>query len=139
MTQHRQIPRCWTRLGETIHGTKGKAELISKRRGFIQLHGQKDPLWRDTEKANSYQIEHNELFEAIRNDTPFNEAERGAHSTLMALMGRTAAYTGKEVTWDEALNSEEKITMNPTSWDEDALFEPNSDMTYDEALPGRQL
>jgi len=139
ITQHRQIPGCWNRIGETVHGTKGKAELISKRSGSIHLHGQKDPVWRGIEKANSYQIEHDELFKAIRNDTPFNEAERGAYSTLMAMMGRMAAYTGKEITWEDALNSKEKLAINPASWEDDAPFEPNSDMTYGEALPGRRI
>ena len=138
MTQHRHIPGCWTWFGEKIHGTKGYAELASKQRAHIQLAGEESLHWRSMEKGNSYQIEHDELFQAIRNDTEFNEAERGAYSTLFAIMGRMAAYTGQEITWEDALNSEEQLAINPSSWEEDAPFGPNEDMTYEEALPGRR-
>ena len=56
-----------------------------------------------------YQNEHNELFASIRSGKPINDGEWMAHSTLMALMGRMAAYTGQEVTWEQALNSQDKI------------------------------
>jgi len=52
-----------------------------------------------------YQQEHDELFNSIRRGEPLNDGEWMAHSTLMAIMGRMSAYTGKEVTWEEALNS----------------------------------
>ena len=45
------------------------------------------------------------LFDAIINDTPHNDTERGAYSTLTAIMGRMAAHTGQVITWDDALNS----------------------------------
>jgi myo-inositol 2-dehydrogenase/D-chiro-inositol 1-dehydrogenase len=68
-------------------------------------------------KADMYQVEHDELFASIRNGKPINDGARGAHSTLMALMGRAAAYTGKEVSWDEALNSQDKFVPDNLTWD----------------------
>ena len=56
-------------------------------------------------ERNPYQVEHDDLFHAIRNDLPYNESEYGAHSTLTAIMGRMATYSGKEIDWDKALNS----------------------------------
>ncbi len=138
-TQHRHIPGCWSWFGEKIHGTKGYAELASKQRGMIRLHGEENPVWREIDRSNSYQLEHDALFDAIRNNTPHNEAERGAYSTLFAMMDRMAAYTGKEITWEQALQSEEQLAFDFQSFEEDAPFGPNPDMTYDEALPGRRI
>lgn len=140
IAQHRHIPGCWTFFGEKISGTKGKAELSFKRNGWIQLAGagENEFAWRETEKLNSYQIEHDRLFAAIRNDTAHDEAERGAWSSLFAIMGRMAAYTGQEITWEEALNSEEVLAFNPTSWEENPPILPNPDLTYDPVRPGRK-
>ena len=139
IAQHRHIPGCWTFFGEKVSGTKGKAELSFKRNGWIQMAGagENEFAWRETEKLNSYQIEHDRLFAAIREDTPFQEAERGAYSSLFAIMGRMASYTGQEITWEEALASEEALAFSPKSWDEAPPVLPNEDLTYDPFLPGR--
>ena len=56
-----------------------------------------------------YVQEHIDLINAIRTSKPINEAENTAVSTLTAIMGRVAAYTGKAVTWDEMMNSDLKL------------------------------
>ena len=53
-----------------------------------------------------YQTEHDELFASIRSGKPINNGEYMAKSTLLAIMGRMAAYTGQEITWEMALNSQ---------------------------------
>ena len=63
-----------------------------------------------------YQVEHDELFAAIRAGKPVNDGISMAHSTLMAIMGRMAAYTGQVVTWDRALNSEEVLVPATLNW-----------------------
>ena len=63
-----------------------------------------------------YQVEHDELFAAIRAGKPVNDGISMAHSTLMAIMGRMAAYTGQVVTWDRALNSEEMLVPATLDW-----------------------
>ncbi len=63
-----------------------------------------------------YQVEHDELFAAIRAGRPVNDGISMAHSTLMAIMGRMAAYTGQVVTWDRALNSEEGLVPATLDW-----------------------
>jgi hypothetical protein len=65
------------------------------------------------ELPDMYQVEHNELFAAIRAGRTVNDGEYMARSTLMGIMGRMAAYTGKKVTWEQALNSKEDL-MPPT-------------------------
>ena len=64
-----------------------------------------------------YQVEHDELFAAIRAGKPVNDGVSMAHSTLMAIMGRMAAYTGQVVTWDRALNSNEVLVPEKLDWD----------------------
>ena len=64
-----------------------------------------------------YQTEHDELFAGIRNGKPINNGEYMARSTLLAIMGRMAAYTGQEITWEMAMNSKESLTPSRYDWD----------------------
>jgi len=81
-------------------------------------------------KGNMYQIEHDELFASIRKGEPLNDGVWAAHSTLMAIMGRMAAYTGKQITWDQAMNSQLKLVPDNLTWDMDLPMRPM-------AQPGR--
>ena len=90
---------------EEVTGTKGKSDCRS--------------LGRD--RSDPYVNEHVALFQSIRGEIPYiNEGVRTSESTLTAIMGRMAAYTGKELTWDEALNSEE--TLVPAVLDFDSAY-----------------
>jgi predicted dehydrogenase len=91
--------------------------------GFGKIQGWSAPFlkgkesWRyKGDKTDMYQNEHNELFASIRSGKPINDGQWMAHSTLMALMGRMAAYTGQEVTWEQAMNSQEKIVPDQLDW-----------------------
>ena len=57
-----------------------------------------------------YQVEHNELFAAIRSGRPINDGIWMANSTMMAIMARMSAYTGQTITWEEAMYSSEDLT-----------------------------
>ena len=65
-----------------------------------------------------YQTEHDEFFKSIRDGKPLNNGDRMAKSTLMGIMGRMAGYTGKQITWEMALNSQESIVPSefPDGW-----------------------
>lgn len=95
-----QIKRAWASVSEAVHGTKGKADPG----GTIQpKDGQ---AWRFRDKqVDPYTQEHVDLINAILNDTPLNETENVTNSTLTAIMGREAAFSGKQVEWDEIKNS----------------------------------
>ena len=67
-------------------------------------------------KTNPWQNQQDALFASIRSGQPINDGEWMAHSTLMAIMGRMAAYTGQEVTWEQALNSQEKLVPDQLDW-----------------------
>jgi hypothetical protein len=77
-----------------------------------------------------YQVEHNELFASIRKGEPMNDGNWMVQSTMMAIMGRMAAYTGKNLTWEEALNSQQKLVPDEFAWD-------MSLATPEVALPGK--
>ena len=130
-SQCRHMPGCWNHVAEHVIGSQGKAE-VSK--GRIES-GADEWRWRGP-KTNPYQVEHDRLFEAIRNDLPYNEGENGATSTMTAIMGRMATYSGKVLTWDEALNSQ--ITLAPDRYDFDGTPPslPDEDGLYPCAVPG---
>ena len=56
------------------------------------------------------------MFAAIRKNQPINNGKRMATSTLLAIMGRMAAYTGQTVTWEQALNSQERLVPEHLDW-----------------------
>jgi hypothetical protein len=63
-----------------------------------------------------YQVEHNELFASIRSGNPINNSEYMARSSMLAIMGRMATYTGQTITWDQAINSKEDLTPAKYEW-----------------------
>jgi predicted dehydrogenase len=100
----RQIDGCANDVSEHVYGTQGEAHMDS---GRWRITG--DKPWRHEGPNNDpYQTEHDDLFAAIRARKPFSEARMVAESTLTAIMGRMATYSGREVTWEQALQSEER-------------------------------
>jgi predicted dehydrogenase len=105
---------CYTENADYIIGTKGTCTIGRGRVPMIE--GKTN--WRYTGPApNMYQTEHDELFASIRAAKPINDGTRMAHTTLMALMGRMAAYTGKEITWEQALGSQQNLVPANIDWD----------------------
>jgi predicted dehydrogenase len=102
----RQIDGCAGRVEEVFQGTDGRAASSSAR---AKIDG-KAPWRFSGDNGNPYVHEHIDLVKAIMKDEPVNEAQRIAESTLTAIMGRMAAYTGKTVTWEQALNSTLDLT-----------------------------
>jgi myo-inositol 2-dehydrogenase / D-chiro-inositol 1-dehydrogenase len=105
----RQIPKCHNDISEHVTGTKGRADM-NARQGEFTLTG-KTKLRHDASKdKDPYLQEHIDLIESIRKGKPLNELRAAGESNLAAIMGRMAAYTGKRVTWEQALNSKESLT-----------------------------
>jgi predicted dehydrogenase len=96
-----------------ILGSKG---LCTIGRGPVpEIAGENN--WRYTGvRNNMYQTEHDEFFASIRAGKPINDGERMAHTSLMAIMGRMAAYTGQEITWEMALHSQESLVLEKLDW-----------------------
>jgi predicted dehydrogenase len=102
----KQIANSTDNVSEFVVGTQGQSNCAS----WI---GSKDGDWNfQGEWRNPYVQEHADLIQAIRKGEYINEAQNVAESTMTAIMGRMAEYSGKEITWDEALNSEESLALD---------------------------
>ena len=95
-------------------------------------------MWKhdDSNDANPYQTEHHVFFDAVVNDKPINNAFYGAKSTMTAILGRMATYSGQLVTWDEALNSELSIMPTRYAWDAEPPVLPDENGYYPAPVPG---
>lgn len=105
--QCRQINGCLVEQLDVAYGTKGTLDLKNH---AITADGKtwvsdltKTPL------SEAYQTEHDELFASVRKGEPINDGEASAHSTLMSILGREAAYTGQRITWKKLLDSNQNL------------------------------
>jgi len=116
----RTIPGCHQEFASYAHGTKGSAVISSRahtpaKSRIYSGHNfsKQDLTWAfPGPEPNPYQVEWNELIDAIRNDKVHNEVERGTKASLVTSMGRMAAHTGQLVTYDEMLNHEHEFAPN---------------------------
>jgi predicted dehydrogenase len=110
----RQMDGCEGRVGEYVHGSKGTANLLDGN-NIIQVKGAAPWRTRALEDGSPYQKEHQNLIASIRAGQPINEARNLAEGTLTAILGREAAYTGKTIEWDQALDS--KLRYGPDKYE----------------------
>jgi predicted dehydrogenase len=106
----RQQPGCASEVADHLWGTKGVCDIDALRSIFVVRN---DKRWKYEPKGNPpdmYQSEHNELIASIRAGKPINDGEWMTKSTLLAIMGRMATYTGQVITWERALNSKEDLS-----------------------------
>ena len=109
----RQIVGCHNENSDYILGSEGRA-LIG--RGMLPtIEGETNWVFSGRQN-NMYQEEHDVLFRSIRRGEPVNDGERMATSTMLAIMGRMAAYSGRQITWEEAMQSEERRFPEKLSW-----------------------
>lgn len=93
--------------GDTYYGTKGIARFGTS---SAEIVGEKNWTWRKPRTPKSmYDLEHEEFFAAIRSGQRKDDAAWIGHSTTMAILGRTACYSGKRITWEEMWNAEQKL------------------------------
>jgi predicted dehydrogenase len=120
----RQIPGCHGETADTISGTKGKLLIGKVGGGEPVIEGDNRWRWRKEKgEKDMYQIEHDVLFESIRHGEVVNNGDRMMNSTMVAILGRTAAYTGKRITWEEITASQLDLAPEETlNWGD--KFEP---------------
>ena len=144
VAQGRHIANCYDFFGSILQGAKGSGILgegQSKPRLF-KGHQQtsENVIWSYKGPAcDHYQYEHDLLFDAIRNDQPYNETERCAKSCFTAIMGRMACESGKMITWDEALASKTELApgLDNYTWDSNPPAMPDANGRYPIAMPGQ--
>jgi predicted dehydrogenase len=109
----RQQSGCMNDISVEVFGTKGKATFGRRNPEIIA-----DERWSyEGEQNIQQQTEHDELFASIRDGKGLNNGEYMSKSTLLAIMGRMATYTGKAVTWEQAMNSKENLAPERYDWD----------------------
>jgi len=108
----RQQAGCHNNMSSFVIGTKGVAEVSERR---LAISNGSEWTYRGKDD-NFYQTEHDELFASIRSGKPINNGDYMAKSTLLAIMGRMATYTGQLVTWEQAMNSQEDLTPPKYEW-----------------------
>jgi len=142
----RQQPNCYNDYSEMLMGTKGRCDLQKGRiegetkweygqqagdlSGFGVKKARKDAL------RPMHQVEQDELFAAIRAGKVINNGEYMCQSTLVAILGRTAGYTGQMIEWEQMKNS--KLDLSPQRYAFDAAPPtlPGPDGKYPVAMPG---
>ncbi|HID78415.1 MAG TPA: Gfo/Idh/MocA family oxidoreductase [Planctomycetaceae bacterium] len=142
----RNMSGCHNEFASYAHGTKGTAIISTaahtpgKVRTFKGHHFTKDELiWAYPQpEQNPYQLEWDDLIDAIRGDKPYNEVERGAIASLVTSMGRMAAHTGRIVTYDEILNCPHEFApdVDKLTMDSPAPLRLRDDGTYPVPMPG---
>ncbi|MFT6619715.1 MAG: hypothetical protein ACJASX_002619, partial [Limisphaerales bacterium] len=130
----RNMIGCTNDFASYVHGTKGSgivsmaSHTPGKVRTFTDQHPSKNlraknVLWAYPQpEANPYDLEWEDLINAIRNDEPYNEVERGVRASMVTAMGRFAAHTGNKITWDDYKDNDhffspdaDKLTMDGPS------------------------
>jgi predicted dehydrogenase len=100
-SQCRHIQSCWNSVGEHVHGTKGSADISG-----AKIYGPGGHLvWKSDQAGGGHQLEHDNLFAALRRGESCNEVDSAAESTFTAILGRMASYSGKCLKWDDAIRS----------------------------------
>ncbi|REK12463.1 MAG: gfo/Idh/MocA family oxidoreductase [Planctomycetota bacterium] len=108
----RQMAGCSVDVSDHLFGTKGTAEMMR-----AKIEGENPWRYRG-DKPSMYEEEHRAMFGAIRSGNPINNGLYMANSTMLAIMGRMAAYTGQTLTWDQCINSSEDLSPESYEWGE---------------------
>lgn len=133
-SQCRHQPGTMSRVSEAFQGTNGSAPqpgLLLSRTGheLFKHDARNDP--------NPYQVEHDELFDAIaKGEYRFADAENGAKATMTAILGRMATYSGQVVEWKDALASSISLAPAKYDWNAQPQVLPGPDGMYACAVPG---
>ena len=129
-SQCRQFPGGDGRVNEEFQGTKATVKI-----GEITDYAGK-LLWRfEGDNPNPYQVEHDELHDAIRSDKPLNNAYYGVTSSFSAVLARNATYTGKQWGFQQAMNLKNQTMPENLSWESKSPVEPDKDGNYKIPMP----
>jgi predicted dehydrogenase len=130
----RHMPGCWSEVAEFVHGSKGYADISS---GKIFDKDDKR-IFTSNGSRDGHQQEHHDLFADFAAGKRPNETEYGAKSTMTAIFGRLATYSGKELNWQKAINSKISLANIDAlhALTDEAPVQPNSDGGYPIPVPG---
>ncbi len=138
-SQCRHIRGCMSRVSESFQGTSGTTYSDGGGEAWIKDYKGNTQYKHDpSDDLTPYQVEHNELFASIRSGGVINNTEYGAKSTMTAILGRMATYSGKVISWDEALNSNQQLVPVEVglTFDSAPPVVPDGDGNYPVPVPG---
>jgi myo-inositol 2-dehydrogenase/D-chiro-inositol 1-dehydrogenase len=142
LSQCRHQPDTWTSVDEYAHGTKGYADVSGSKiydADGKKIHDFNPKTEAEQDLSRGHQQEHHDLFADIRAGKIAEEGEYGAKSTMTAILGRMATYSGKMIKWDDALKSE--VVISPVdqykSFDDAPPTKPDADGWYALPIPGQ--
>ena len=130
----RQIPACWESFSQHVHGVGGTADLFGYGHGLFSPAGQQ-PV-RFEHGPDGHQLEMDDLMAAVVAGKPYNEADWAADSTMTAILGRMASYSGQPVKWGEAAASPLDLMPKELAWNAPPRVKPVADGCYACAMPG---
>jgi len=144
--QGRNMSGCQDAFASYAHGTKGAAVISTRGHspGMVRTYKGHviegaEPLWRYPQPEKSpYQLEWDDLIDAIRNNKPYNEAKRGAEASLVTSMGRMAAHTGQTITFEQMLNCPHEFApdVDKLTMDSPAPLRADAEGKYPLPQPG---
>ncbi len=138
-SQCRHQRGCMNRVEEVFQGTRGNVHVHSGNYGVITSDKGKSLYNHDGENdIDPYQQEHNELFTAIKKgEYRYNDVELSANSTMTAILGRMATYSGQVITWEEAMASDIDLVPELHSFNDPAPVIPDAEGNYPIPVPGK--
>lgn len=139
-SQCRHQPGTWSKVGETFQGSKGIIDMNDAgAASIIDLEGNNIFEYRNRRDPNPYQVEHDKLFASIRNKEVISDGENAAKSTMTAIMGRMATYSGQLINLDEAMTSQIVLMPKDVTWDSTPPSVPGIDGLYPIPTPGKTV
>jgi len=137
-SQCRHQKGCWNNWSDKGHGTKGTFNCDPARQQSFIYGSNGNLIWNYDGKNDTepHQVEQSEFFRMLRNDEDINQAESGAISTMTAIMGRMATYSGQMISWEQAINSKQNLLPDKLSFDAEAPVKPDENGEYPIPMPG---
>ena len=129
-SQCRHMANTWTSVSEAAHGTKGESNCAN------WIKGETEWKFEGKSKVAPMVQEHIDLVAAIRSGEKYCEGWHGATSSMTAVLGRMATYSGQTVKWDDAVAKGKGEFPEQLAWDAKAPVAPNADGDYPIPIPG---
>ena len=127
----RDMLGCYNETSDVILGTKGRAILPARPR----IEGA-NPWRYEGPKPSMYDVEHKELFDAIRRGRTIHNGDYMFTSSMLGILAQMVCYTGQEITWEKALGSELSYALPRYAWDAEPPVKPDASGRYAAAMPG---
>lgn len=122
---------CYDEVSDTFLGTKGRCYLLRNR-----IEGETNWHYENKTKTSMYDAEHEALFSAIRSGNPLNNGEYMVRSTMVAVLGQMACYSGQKLGWEQAFTSNYTVGPNKIDWNMTPPVKPDASGSYPVPVPG---